>query len=98
MFELGHARLMNIMGGHGIAGEGGPVHQQYPVALVGQQHGGWGTGAAGANNNGIVHGNLPVSDFGLVVRSRNLEDIVPFILTQEDGQWAYLSPVRKADF
>jgi hypothetical protein len=89
---------MNIMGGHSIAGETGSVHQQYPVALAGQQHSGWGTGAADTNNNGIVHGNPPVSDFGLVVSSRFLEDIVPFILTQKGGQWAYLSPVGKADF
>jgi hypothetical protein len=96
-FELSHASLMNVVGRHGIAGESGPVHQQYPVALPGQKHGSWGTSAAGANNNGIVHGILPSLNLDLIVPSRNLEDIVPFILSPKDGQWAYLHPIKKAD-
>jgi hypothetical protein len=31
-------------------------------------------------------------------QSKNPEDILPFIVIQRDSQWAYLSPVRKADF
>jgi hypothetical protein len=36
--------------------------------------------------------------FDLVVPSRILEYIVPSILTHKDGLWAYLHPIKRADW
>ena len=51
--QLHHAAAGDRVGGQRVAREGGPVHDQDVAALVGEQHGGGGAGAAGADHDDL---------------------------------------------
>jgi hypothetical protein len=53
--QVRHPALMEVMGGHRVAGEPGPVHQQHVEASSGKEHRHRGSGASCPHYDGVVH-------------------------------------------
>ena len=53
--EAGGAGLVDVVRGERVAGEGGALEQQDPASATREQHRGGGAGAAGADDDRVVH-------------------------------------------
>src|SRR5947209_6574083 len=50
---------MNVVSGHGVAGEAGLVDKQHAMALTGEEHGGRRSGTARSDDDSVIHGSPP---------------------------------------
>jgi hypothetical protein len=78
-FERGHARGMDEVGGQGVARERGLVDQEHAVTVAGQEHGGRGAGAPGADHDDVV-------------RVGHLSPICAAVAVAHIGQITYANP------